>query len=168
MRLPIRLASVFVLAAMLLAIAWMVNGARLSSSEQIGNRIRLGRQLHLQAIDFSSAARTLLIFSSSSCQYCVDSLGFYRSLLTETSSMPDATPIVMLSAEPIETFRLFVKRNRMNPSQIVSMNPSELNVRIVPTILIVDRSGRVTRVWVGQESKATQSAILSAIRRTQY
>jgi len=166
MRLPVRITLLVVLTAASLSVAWIVN--RASSSGNMSSRIQLGSQLHFPAIDFGSADHTLLIFSNSACQYCIDNLDLYRSLLTETSSMARAIPIVMLSAEPVETFRLFMKRHGMNPSQIVSLNPSQLGVRIVPTILLVDRSGRVKRVWVGRKSKETQSAILSAVQNTQY
>lgn len=128
----------------------------------VGSRLeRLGE------VDFSATSKTLVLLVSSSCQYCMDDADFYRALSREVSSAPGTIQFVVVGTEPAETLTGFVRRNFLTPHRIVSVKQSEVQARIVPTILLVDRAGRIQHVWTGEQSKAGEMSILKMIRHAE-
>jgi len=162
-----RLPTFILLSVALLIAALLIKRTEATSSDQPTNRVELGSQLHMGGLDFAAAQQTLLIFSNSSCQYCLDELSFYRRLLRERDSADHSTAIVMLSAEPTQAFSQFVTRNGLGSAKIASIKSGDLGVRIVPTIVLADRSGIVLKVWTGKQSNATEVAILKATGASQ-
>lgn len=106
--------------------------------------IRPGDTVALPDIDFAGAPRTVLVFVSSNCRYCTESMPFYRRLTGLRKA-----PIIVVGYQPADVLRAYVNSQGVFPDAVVSATPSTLAVSGSPTVIIVDSSRRVVAVWRG-------------------
>lgn len=100
----------------------------------------------LGSIDFSAAARSLIMVLRSDCVFCQDSMPFYRRLVAEDRG--DAQ--IVVAAPPHDTSIVdYLASESVTPDSIIFLESGVLPVQGTPTLLMVDRDGVVTHAWLG-------------------
>lgn len=103
-----------------------------------------------------------VLWVDSRCGACVGNAGLY-SRLTATS---DTAPVIVMSPEPSEGLLRFVTEHGIRPARTISTNGEWLAFRGTPTILLVDESRVVRRVWYGQiVDSAAQEDLIRELTR---
>lgn len=103
-------------------------------------------------------ARTLVVALSSACRYCNDSMPFYREL---QERKPPSSRLLAISREPsTESFSNHLRTHGFAPDSAVAgvVLP---HVRMTPTMILLDASGVVERVWEGQLNAAGQKEVMA-------
>lgn len=107
---------------------------------------------------------TLLLFLSSGCNVCTESLGFYRNVIEHTRQTGARVRIVAASRDAPETFTKYLANNRVKPDETIAINDdSPFTLTRVPTLLLLDENRRVTATWLGRLSAAPAAEVLSAV-----
>jgi hypothetical protein len=119
------------------------SGTELSPSEMISVGTRIPS---LPGISFREAARTLVIVTQSSCQYCEKSAGFWRRLVIARDEKRSPLRILAVSGENVDTTRAFFAEHDVRADAFVSF---VLPVRGTPTLILIDSTGVVRRNWMG-------------------
>jgi hypothetical protein len=121
----------------------------------------------LSPVDFSVAQRgTVVLFINSSCRYCTDSMGFYKRVLELSTRGDIAVRVVAASFEPVERTAAYLKGYDINVHQIVSLTTQQTRLRSTPTLLLIDREGKIEKTWVGLQSPDGEAEIIAVLRRS--
>lgn len=136
---------------------WLADQRKpLSNVTQVKNLV--GNSIQLKGVDFQQRDKTLLIAISDTCHFCKESQPFYR-LLAETSSSK-GNLVAVLSMPQLDADKYV--HTWISPSiQSVSAPLDVLGVHSTPTLLLVDRSGKVRNAWVGKLDDAQQKQVQS-------
>jgi thioredoxin-related protein len=152
------------LAAMLLISTFVWNYLARTQKPKLQAGFQKGQSLtRLPAINYSSSPQTLLIAISTTCHYCKESLPFYKQLADAQQQRGRATHIVALFPNSENDVQQYVQQNQLNLETIAGANFKALNISSTPTMLLVDKDGKILDFWVGKLSKNDeQQVIMSA------
>jgi len=102
---------------------------------------------------------TLQLALQKGCRYCDESAAFYRRLRDQRSaSQPRMLAVV--PGDKNEVSRYLSERGVLVDG-IINVSLSDINVSATPTLLLVDRSGKVRDVWVGKLDELKKAKWLS-------
>jgi hypothetical protein len=108
---------------------------------------QVGTNVSLPGIKWDEGT-TLVIALQKGCRYCEESSAFYRRLYNQRSGSKPRK-LALLPGEKTETAR-YVSEQGVLVDDIVNTSLSDINVSLTPTLLLIDRSGKVRDVWVGK------------------
>ena len=113
-------------------------------------------------MDLGRADRTVVIFLSPGCYYCLEGASLYQAIGQLRGGMPRALQIVVAGREPAAYLRTFADRYGLSPDQVVSAQGTR--VRMIPTIVVANGAGVIERMWAGEQVGSRGIAVLSYMR----
>ena len=122
-----------------------------------------------QGLDFTRAKHTLLMVVRQDCRFCAESMPFYRRLPRGKAVKLGATlenQIVALMLDDLPTATHYVQSNALSIDAVVAIPPSrksDLRVKGTPTLLLVDGTGLIQRLWVGKLSPEREREVIDAL-----
>jgi hypothetical protein len=128
--------------------------------------VKIGDVVNLPDFPSAKDRSTLVLVLSSGCHYCMDSLPFYKQLAAFRKSRADKMRLLAVLPEDKNSARTFLESAGVFTDGVLSKPPSELGARIVPTLLLLDREGRLQQYWAGELNPASQEDVLDALRRS--
>jgi hypothetical protein len=99
---------------------------------------------------------TVLVFLSSACRFCIESMPWYRGLVSMGEH--SGVRIAFTGPEPAETLTAFLEANTVDDALLLPM-PKGILITFTPTILLVGPDGYVTASWVGMLNSAQEERI---------
>jgi peroxiredoxin len=118
----------------------------------------------IEGLDFSTAPQTLLMYVRSTCGFCTKSMPFYQRLLEESRSSD--VRIVAVGSEEQETINDYLVSHGVRVHGVVSVTAGAIRSPGTPTLILVNREGKVEKVWQGQlMRKAEEDAVVVALSR---
>jgi len=134
------------------------NETHAPASYQIGEQIN-----PIEGVSFSNSPINVLLFVRSTCHFCSDSMPFYRRLSAELHAQ-ERRRLYVLSDESIEQTERYLAGFLVKPTAVARSSP-EVARRVVatPTIFVVDSTGRVIHVAIGQLTAMQEAALRSVI-----
>ncbi len=123
-------------------------------------RALVGSTVQLTGVDFTRKDKTLLIAISSTCHFCKESEPFYRQL-SQTSSI--TTNLVAVLPMPQPDAESYVHSSISSSLQAISSPLDTMGVSATPTLLLVDREGKVINAWIGKLDDASQKQVQSKL-----
>lgn len=115
----------------------------------------------LEGVEYSRAAKTIVLFVGTHCQYCINNMDFYRLLAEEAARTSGALQLVVAGPEPVPTLNAFLRQYALDVDGVVSVSAGQVRVLGTPTLVLADRNGVVKRVWVGQQGPTGRAQILA-------
>lgn len=113
---------------------------------------------------YSRASRSLLLFVSSRCHFCTDSMPFYRELLAQRSRGNPSIAVIALGREREQDLRAYLGSHGVNVDRAISVQGrSDLKLSATPTVLLLNSAGRVQHVWIGALHQDQQRDVLNAL-----
>lgn len=137
------------------SLTWGVAGA--SAAAVPGMAKEGDRAPAIPGVDYADSVSTLVMYSRSTCQYCTASMPFYASL--RSSLIQADVRLVAASSEAVDVTEQYLARHGVTADQSVVLNTAIPT----PTLMLVDRSGTIRKIWVGQQDKDGEAAIVAAI-----
>ena len=112
-------------------------------------------------VDFAAAPATLLIVIREDCRFCQDSIPFYRQLSDARIKQPGSgVRLVVASTDVSESLASFLKSKEIRVDHISNVQAGDLKVPGTPALLLIDRSGKVAKVWRGRLAERQQKEVL--------
>ena len=131
-----------------------------NSMVQIGDRI--DPQLGLPV---GRDENTLIIAVSAGCRYCSVSVPFYRRLSSlEKAGHIEAT-LLLVTPDPEHVARAALGITSLDLPMKASVSLSAMNIKVTPTLALVDSSGEVKQVWFGRLDDLAEASVLDALQR---
>ena len=106
----------------------------------------VGQTLHNTGLKLTTD-RNLVLLISSSCMYCLASVPFYQSL--SERKQPADLNVQVIFREGKRVSPTFLKDSKINLPVTENIDFTALKVQATPTILLLDRNGKVINSWVG-------------------
>lgn len=110
---------------------------------------------------YRGSERTLLLFVRSTCHFCTASMDLYRRVVDAAGH---STRIVAVGPETQETLRKYFADNHVAISAAVNSSFTTALISATPTLLLVNGSGRILNIWVGQLPKPDEDRVMAAVR----
>ena len=112
----------------------------------------------LTGVDFAAAPSTMVVWVRSSCQYCTQSMNFYRSLLSRTPRVR----VIFVASEPDSTLKEYLARHEVVPDQAISVPAGTVKLFRTPMIVQVGSNGRIQTIWVGKLVPEDEQRVIAA------
>jgi hypothetical protein len=125
-------------------------------------QIKTGTKLKLPDVDWQQKDQTLLITLQKGCHYCAESAPFYQRLVREAESQKKTQLVAVLPQEPTES-RQYLSDLSVPISSVKQATLGSLQVAGTPTLIMVNREGVVTDVWVGKLPPEKESEVLNKL-----
>lgn len=119
-----------------------------------------GRTIQVSGLSFPRSRASVVLVISTNCHFCQDSLPFYRTLSGDLRGKADLLAVL---PQPQPEAAAYLKAAQVEVTQIASASPSQLGVSGTPTLLLLDRSGKVQEVWFGRLDETKQAQVRSRI-----
>ncbi len=131
-----------------------------SLSIQIGDRSDDLKSLVAQGSD-----ETILIALSPTCPFCADSMPFYKDLIESRNNSNSNQKIIIAvdKSAPIEEELLLLTKSNVSPDEITQLDFAAIKVNSVPTLITINRKGKVTNHYRGLLNEQEQKEALAAI-----
>jgi hypothetical protein len=121
-----------------------------ASDPAVPRSVTVGDHLpKVAGIDWNQHRRTLVLALNTGCHYCEESVPFYQKLAHQ--QLPDGDDLEMIAAFPneAETVRQFAAHEALPIRTVAGVPLDKLGIVATPTLILVNREGRVERSWVG-------------------
>jgi hypothetical protein len=117
----------------------------------------------LDGWDWGAHDQTLVMALRKGCHFCEDSTPFYQRLIAEQKAT--SSPIVAIFPDTADAVNQVVQSEGLSGVHVFAGVPLEkLKVDGTPTLLLVDRSGTVSKAWIGMLSPREELEVMKAIR----
>lgn len=125
----------------------------------------LNTRLEVPGVQWNEADKTLVMALSTQCHFCQESTPFYKALSTSKAVTSKRVAMMMVFPQPQSEAESFVRSKGIQTSGIFSLPLQRMGVSSTPTIFLVDRSGKVEKLWVGVLSEAQQKDLLGELAK---
>lgn len=101
----------------------------------------------LDSVDYARHRRTMLVFVSTTCRFCDESVPFYKTL----SSLPGRGDLqfVLVGGEGQAQLAQWAAQHQLRIDVIVTIRPGTLKVSGTPTLILASETGHVVGQWMG-------------------
>jgi len=99
------------------------------------------------ALGVGKAPKTLIVFTSSECHFCIESLPFYRRLAQAVKG--SGVRLVAVSWEDPERNKAFLASGGVTVDAAVSLAEAHLALSGTPTLILVRHDGKTINTWPG-------------------
>jgi len=122
-------------------------------------RTLIGEKVSMPDIDWQKNGKTLILAISTSCHFCTDSTAFYKRLVEERG----ATRVVAVLPQSPEEGRDYLSKHGVAVDEVKQARLDSIGVTGTPTLIMADKEGMVSGVWVGRLPPHKEAEILNQI-----
>lgn len=121
----------------------------------------LGKALPLENIDWKANQKTLVIYLSTTCKYCKESIPFYQRLVKENADK--SVKLIAVFSQPEKEAKEYLKANSIGITDVQNASLASVGVRGTPSILLVNGEGVVSEYWRGRLQADKESEVLAKL-----
>jgi len=115
-------------------------------------------------IEYKTHSRTLILALDKDCVYCERSVGFYKRLLDlPVTDAGNTQFMAVLSNDAWDTEQYLRKEGLERLPHLANIPLRQLKITVLPTLILVDRLGRVLESWSGELDDERQRQVVEAI-----
>lgn len=121
----------------------------------------IGMTIPLEGVNWTEKKQTLVLYLSTTCRYCNESVPFYQKLI-KAKSEKDFEIVAILSQNPEEA-KSYLRTQGLNIGQVFSSSLSSVGVTATPTLLLVNQEGVVSDFWRGKLNPDKEAEVLAKL-----
>jgi|SRR5688572_14198835 len=132
-----------------------------ATAESANSETSTNQKLQLTGVDWSKHDNTLVMAISSTCHFCTSSAEFYQQIKART-------PVHTIAVLPqtVEESRDYLKGIGVQVDEVMQASLNSIDVSGTPTLLLVDREGKILRKWIGKLPPVEETEVLLALGAT--
>ena len=131
-------------------------------TEQDPARELVGREVRLPGADWQAAPVSVLLQISSTCDFCNESMPFYKQLMAVREAQASKVPVIVVSRDAVAVMRKHLEGQQVNVDKVLHSRMDSLGT-LTPTIYVVDSKGVVKRAFVGELDSTGEKELLSIV-----
>jgi thiol-disulfide isomerase/thioredoxin len=135
---------------------------QLPSQNSLASERLVGKPIKIPGLELPRERMSLILFLSTSCPYCKESLPFYQQLSRKLQGKVD---LIAVFPQPQEQLQAWLEVANVPVSQIISAKLYTLGIPATPSLLLLDKTGKVKKIWVGRLDEQRQADLLSCALR---
>jgi hypothetical protein len=105
----------------------------------------------------------LLVAMSTNCHFCEDSIPFYNSLGESLQKIPGSPAVVAVFPDTPEHVAAYAKAKNLKVPYIPAIDFKSLSVSLTPTMIWLDKSGKILDFWVGKLSSDNEKEVIKTL-----
>lgn len=121
-------------------------------------RPTVGSVMNVPGEDFSVAGNTLIIALQEGCHYCSESVPFYQKIINGR-----ANGLHLLALLPEDNRLQYIQDLHLKIDDIKRVKFSQYHIGGTPTLIRVDREGKIRNVWMGKLTSPIEQAVLNTL-----
>ena len=127
-------------------------------------QISAGTHISVPDVDWARNGRTLMVVLSTNCRFCTASASLYQQIAQEFSQRQDIK-VVAIFPQSVTDAQKYLSDLGVTIDDVRQVRPDVVGVRGTPTLLLVDKTGTVQKVWTGKLPPEKESEVLAELRR---
>ena len=131
------------------------------SSSSDPNGPTVGATIHLKSVDWSKSDQNLVLALSTGCHFCSESADFYHRLVPAAAS--NGVRVLAVLPQPISEGRSYLEELGLDVPEVLQSPLSTIDVSGTPTVLLLDRQGRIRKAWVGKLGAKQEQQVISGL-----
>lgn len=112
-------------------------------------------------LEYKTHSRTLIFALDKNCVYCERSAEFYKRLLEQSAG--NTQMIAVLPNDDWEAKQYLRKEGLERLPHLANVKLAQMKISALPTLILIDRMGRVLESWSGQLDDERQKQVIEAI-----
>jgi len=108
----------------------------------------------------------VVLVLSARCHWCKESVPLYQEVSALHKAAKGAFQLIAVSTGTAGELLEFLNANLIEVDRIFPAEAANLGVRATPTVLLVNRQGRVVSSWQGAMRPSDESAFLEILRKS--
>lgn len=122
----------------------------------------------IEGIKFDATDRTLILALNTGCHFCEESIPFYKRLPTNRTRTGAGIQIVAIFPNETNEARKFLTAANLEFPVLGGQDFAKLRITGTPTLILLNRDGKVQSVWRGELPVSDQDKVLSAVASGTY
>jgi hypothetical protein len=114
-------------------------------------------------MDWSQSEHHVVLVMQTGCHFCTESAPFYRRLIQAVEKRKDIELIAALPQSVSES-KQYLDGLGVAINEVRHADPSSVGASGTPTLVLVDRTGTVTDVWMGRLPPAKEQEVFSRLQ----
>jgi hypothetical protein len=123
---------------------------------------KVGATLSLAGIEWQKSERSLVLALSIGCHFCSESAGFYQRLVPAASSC--GVQVLAVLPQPVAESRNYLEKLGVTMPEVMAGSLATIGVSGTPTLLLLDRQGKILQAWVGKLDTDGERRVLSSLQ----
>ena len=115
----------------------------------VATTLRPGTKLPLENVNWSNKDQTLVMVLDTNCGFCKASVPFYQTVLKRLSEK-SRVQVVAVFPQPEKEATDYLNSVGLQIPEVRQATARSLRVQGTPSLILVNTSGLVTDMWVGQ------------------
>lgn len=120
----------------------------------------VGKPVPVEGINWKENRKTVVLYLSTTCRYCKESVPFYRRLLKERTN--GSAKVVALFTQPENEARSYLDLHGIKADDVISSSLRPLGVTATPTVLLVNENGIVSNYWRGKLNEEKEAEVIAS------
>jgi hypothetical protein len=149
------LAAFLMVAALAAQRFWHARAADRLSGPEIGAKVSLA------GVDWSKSDRTLVLAISTTCHFCSESADFYKRLVP--NAIGRGIPVVAVLPQTTAESRSYLDGLGVPVQNVFQSSLQDLGAAATPTLLVIDRKGKISKAWVGKLAAQQEGQVLASL-----
>jgi hypothetical protein len=116
----------------------------------------------LAGVDWTKNRRTLVLAISTGCHFCSESGPFFQKIANQRDA---GVKLLAVLPQPVAQGRAYLDGLGVHVDDVLQAPLNSIGVTGTPTILLVDRTGKVLDVWVGELPPEREQQVLGAVKK---
>lgn len=152
-------------AALTCAGSWAWHGMNRAAAPDLRAEVYMPgeRMPDLPGVTFGAREEPLVLFASSTCPACSDSMPFYRDLARRIRALPSRPFFAVVGFEDERTLGNYLTAQQLRPDAFASVSSAAFKLRRTPTLLRVGPDGVVKNYWIGRVSESRADEIFQTL-----
>ena len=111
--------------------------------------IKVGEKVSLADTNWTAKDQTLVLVLQKNCHFCQESMNFYKTLTQTAQSKGNIQTVAVFPTSADESAQ-YLAQQGVKVDAVKQAGLADVNVRGTPTVLLVDREGKVIDSWIGK------------------
>lgn len=120
----------------------------------------VGKTVRIPGVQYPRTRNSLVLALSTACHFCKASLPFYKELASKSLGRVD---VVAVLPQPLSEAQDYIQQAAVPATRVISADLATIGVSGTPTVLLLDRTGKVQEAWVGELDEDRQKQVLSRV-----
>jgi hypothetical protein len=117
----------------------------------------------MPSLDWKQHRRTLVLVLNTGCHFCDQSAPLYQKLAAAQQRGGSDLGVVAVFPNDAEMVQRFMTKENLGIRSVAEVPLDKLLVDATPTLILVDKDGRVERSWVGMLSASEELDLLKVL-----
>jgi hypothetical protein len=114
-------------------------------------------------VSLAPAGDTLLLAIRNGCEYCENSMPFYKKLLELRAEGKISVPIFAVLPDSPDVAEKFVSSHGLSLPIMPGVSLTSLGVLGTPTMILASATRTVEHVWVGEQNSTQQTGLIKQL-----